>query len=417
VSTSLRSRIRRACLVGCVSGAALLVFAVGGAAAATTTMVAVSSTFSGEAEGWKAAPNEGSGLLGLCIEGLTCPAVSNEFHATGGVENSGYIETKEGGLLSVGLLAESTGTWESPEFTFLGVAGQRPTKVEFTLARRAQLANLLGLPGAQANYTVELVDKTTPSGTVVVVNHAPLSGAEEWKTTSTALSPSVLEKGDAYKVRIRTSFVTPAAVVPAGGVGYDNVELTASRDEVEEGPKGSEGSEGPEGPKGPSGPEGPGGTNGSTGGTGSGGSNGSSGTSGINGSGGGTGGTGNGGSKGVEGAGGAPSVAELRNVLGAKGVAGTASLKGTRVILTGTCPKATHGACTVRIKGLLNKRKAATTSGRAKIAIGGRHRFSVALTPQALRKVRQQGRLLVKEWVRVGNARVIVYKKVKLVQR
>ena len=57
-------------------------------------------------------------------------------------------------------------------------------------------------------------------------------------------------KGDAYELRIRTTFVTPAAAVPGGGVGYDNFELTASRDGVEEGPKGPEGPAGTASPRG-----------------------------------------------------------------------------------------------------------------------------------------------------------------------
>lgn len=405
MSTSLRSRIRQGFLLGCVSGAALFAIAVGQASAATTTSVAVDSTFDGELEGWTKPANEQSSLLGVlpCAEGLTCPSVTDEFHATGGVDNSGYIETSEGGVLSIGLLAESTGIWESPEFTFLGVAGQRPTKVELTLARRAQLSNLLTLSGAQATYTVELVDKTAPSGTVVVVNGAPLPGAEEWKSTSTAISPDILTKGDNYKVRIRTTFVTPAAVVPKGGVGYDNVELTASRDEVEEGPKG---------PEGPAGPEGPGGGNTSNG------TGGANGTSGSGGSGapGSSGQTRAGGTKGAEGSQG-PSVADLRAAIGSRGLAATASLHKGRVVVTGMCPKSIKGACTVRIRGMLTRKRVATSSGRARIAAGGRHRFSVALNPKARGAVQKSGRLLVKEWVRVGNARVTVYKAVKLVQR
>lgn len=404
MSTSLRSRIRQACLLGCASGAALLSIAIGGAAAATTTSVVLDSTFEGEAEGWSAAANEGSGLLGLCIEGLTCPQVSDEFHATGGAEDTGYIETKEGGLLAIGLAAENSGSWESPEFTYMGVAGQRATKVELTLARRAQLANLLALSGAQSTYTVELADQTDAAGSVVVVNHLPLSGAEEWKTATTPIAPTALEKGDAYKVVVRTTFVTPAAVVPAGGVGYDNVELTASRDEVEEGPTG------PEGPAGPGGSDGTDGADGSNGTDGAGATRGSKGN-GVDGSGG---SSASGGTKGETGSG-SPSVAQLREAVGTEGLAATAKMRGRRVIITGMCPKAISATCTVRIKGLLNRHKAATSSGRAKIAIGARHRFSVAISPRAVPVVRRQGRLLVKEWVRVGTTRAVVYKKVRVI--
>jgi hypothetical protein len=385
-----------------VSGAALFAIAVGQASAATTTSVAVASTFDGGLEGWTKPANEQSSLLGIlpCVEGVTCPSVTDEFHATGGVGNSGYIETNEGGLLSVGLLAESTGTWESPEFTYIGVAGQRPTKVGLTLARRAQLSNLLILSGAQATYTVELVDKTAPSGTVVVVSGAPFPGAEEWKSTSMAISPDLLTKGDNYKVGIRTTFVTPAAVVPKGGVGYDNVELTASRDEVEEGPKGSEGREGPAGAGGSKGSDGSSGSgaNGKTGKTGAGDQTGSRGTKGDEGS-------------------GTLSATRLREVIGAQGLAATAILRHGRVTVTGMCPKSIKRACTVRVRGMLTGKKVATSSGRARIAGGGRHRFSVALTPKARGPVRKSGRLLVKEWVRAGDARATLYKRVRLVQK
>lgn len=408
MSTSLRSRIRRACLLGCVSGAALFALA-GQASAVTKVSVAVDSTFDGGQEGWTAAANEQNSLLGgpLCIEGLTCPTVSAERHATGGIEKSGYIETKEGGLLSLGLLAESIGTWESPAFTYLGVGGQLPTTVEFTLARRAQLANLLSLPGAQATYTVELVDKSSPSGSVVVTNAATLAGTEEWKAASTSISPSLLVRGDDYKVRIRTSFITPAAVVPSGGVGYDEVGLTASFEESQRGPEGRGGSDGSDGSNGANGKNGTGG---------SGGSNGAGGANGTNGAGG-SGTNGSGGVKGVEGNGGGLSDAGLRSLIASNGLPGTATLRHGRLVVTGACPKAIPGACTVRIRGMVNRHRAATTSGRARIPHGGRHRFTVALRPSARRQLRQVKQILVKEWVRVGGARTVVYKRLKLVRR
>jgi hypothetical protein len=402
VSTSLRSRVRQACLLGCVSGAALFAIAVGQASATTTLTVVVDSPFESSSEGWTAAANEQKSLLGgpLCIEGLTCPAVTDEFRANGGVGNSGFVETAEGGLLGVGLLAESTGTWESPEFLYLGDGGRRPTKVEFSLARRAQLSDLLSLPGAGATYTAELVDETTPAGSVVLVDAASLAGAEEWRSASTLVSPDLLTRGDSYKVRIRTAFVTPAAVIPAGGVGYDNVELTAASEEAEGGPTGLEGNEGPQGPGGGDG------TNGAAGGTGPAGANGTNGSS----------AEGNGGAKGTDGAGG-PSVAELREAIGSQGLAPTASLRRGKLTITGTCPKSIAGACTVRVKGMLTKTKVATSSGRAKIALGASHRFVVAVNPKAATVLKRRGRLLVKEWVRVGGTRAVLYMQVKVVSR
>jgi hypothetical protein len=425
VSISLRNRIRRACLLGCASGAALLALAVGQAGAATQTTVAVNSPFEGSAEGWTAKPNEQNSLLGglLCIEGVTCPAVKDEFHLTGGVAKTGFIETKAEGLLGLGLLAESKGTWESPEFSYLGVAGQQPTSLEFTIARRPELANLLALPGAGATYTVELVDKTTPSGTVVIVNGQSLSGAEEWKQASAPVSPTLLTVGDAYTVRIRTAFVTPVAVIPAGGVGYDNVALTASL-EKNEGEKGKEGPVGPEGPSGSggsNGTNGTGGNNGAGGATGTSGSNGSNGTNGSNGSSGsegngGKGTNGSGGTKGATGAGGGVSSAELKGLITSQGLSG-ASLRNGRLIVTGNCPKGIKTACTVRIQGMLTKTKVATSTGRAKIAKGGKHSFAIALKPQARHKIQTQTKILVKEWVRAGKARATVYKTLTLVKK
>lgn len=401
MSTALRSRIRRACLLGCVSGAALLALAVGGASAATTVSVAMDSGFDGGPEGWTAAANEQSSPL--CIEGLTCPKVTDEYQAAGGVEGSGYIETKEAGLLSLGAVVESTGTWESPAFTYLGVAGQRPTKVELSLARRAQLADLLGLSGGGASYTVELVDQTTPSAPVVVTNRAPLAAVEEWKRTSTAISPALLTKGDSYKVRIRTAFVAPATAVPAGGVGYDDVKLTASRevaDELSNGPGSSEGSGG----GGTTGRKGASGGNGTSAGGGSEGSGGPGGS--------------NGGAKGGPGAPGSRglSTTQLRTAIAAQGLGATASLRHGRLIVTGRCPKAIRGACTVRIRGMLSRHRPATTARRAKIGAGGRHSFVVAVHPRARAKVRHQGKLLVEERVRVGKDRVMIYKRVRIVR-
>jgi hypothetical protein len=383
-----------------VSGAALLALAVGGASAATTVSVAMDSAFDGGPENWTAAANEQSSPL--CIEGLTCPKVTDDYRAAGGVEGSGYIETKEAGLLALGAVVESTGTWESPAFTYLGVAGQRPTKVELSLARRAQLADLLGLAGAGATYTVELVDTTTPSAPVVVTNRAPLAAAEEWKRTSTAISPTLLTKGDSYKVRIRTSFVAPATAVPAGGVGYDDVRLTASREEADEG------SNGPGTSEGSGGGGGTGGRKGASGGTGTGAGGESEGSGGLN--------------AGTKGGTGAPgsrilSTAQLRTAIASQGLAATASLHRGRLIVTGRCPKAIRGACTVRIRGMLSRRQSATSSRRAKIGAGGRHSFVVAVHPRARAKVRGRRKLLVEERVRVGKARVTLYKRVRVVRR
>lgn len=382
MSISLRSRIRWACLLGCASGAALFLLGVGQASAATTVYPAGGSSFTGNAENWTTAENEQSSpLAGLCIEGVTCPTITDEYQSAGGVEGSGFIETKEGGLASVGLLVKSSGIWESPAFTYTGAAGQRPTKVELSIARRAELSGLLAISGAEATYTTELVDQSSPTGSVVVTNAATLAGSSEWKTESASIAPSLLTAGHSYKVLVRTTFVTPAAVVPAGGAGYDNVALRATKVEAEGGSNGNNGS---------------GGSNGTSNAGGGKGSTGSAGKNGANGS-------------------NALSAAQLRRLISSHGLVERARRHGSWIVVTGKCPKAIRRACTVRLRGMLTRHKTATVSRRAKIGKGARHQFIVSVRPGARHKVKGMRKILVKEWVRAGKTRVSVYKRLSLV--
>lgn len=376
--------------------------AVGGASAATTVYPAGGSSFTGGPEGWTPGPNAQKSVLGgaLCVEGLTCPTVADEFVPNGGADGTGYLQTHEGGLLSVGLLAESSGTWESPAFTYGGAAGRQPTEVRFSLARRSELEGLLALPGAEASYTAELVDESAPTGSVVVTDAVALSAAGGWKTASASVAPSSLTPGHSYKVKIVTTFVTPAAVLPAGGVAYDDVRLSASRSEAEGGSGGNGGSDG---------------GNGSNGGNGTGGAdstsgNGTAGSKGTHGSRGGH------GAKGARGARGLSS-AQLRGIIASHGLVARARLHRGWVVITGKCPKAVHRSCTVRLRGMVDRRRPATVTRRARIRRGGRHHFIVAVRHGARAKVRRRRRILVKEWVRAGHTRVTLYRRLRLLGR
>ena len=82
---------------------------------------------------------------GLCVPQLLCPVVTNSYRPTGGVQNSGYIETRLGSLTGVGAIAE--GTWESPTFTYDGVNGEKADTLRVALARRSDVAALLQVAG------------------------------------------------------------------------------------------------------------------------------------------------------------------------------------------------------------------------------------------------------------------------------
>lgn len=397
MSTSLMGRVRRVFLLGCVSGAAFVVLGLGQAAVASADSTSVyppeaqSRTFTGGVGNWESA-TEQEGLLGgvLCktLPGVACPVITNKYVDTGGVDGGGdgFIETSEGGLAGVGLLelATSTGIYESPAFTYGGAAGQAPTSVELTLARRANVAGLLAVSGATADYTVEMVDESSPSGTVIVTNAAPLAGAENWKTLSASVSPSALTVGHSYKIRIATTFNTPALIVPEGGAGYDNVALTATKVEAANGGNG-----------------------------GGSGNNGGGGNNGARGNGGGAvknEGSGNGAAGGISGA-------RLESVMRSSSLVGSAGLSGNRLTVKAKCPAKLHATCTLRLQGMLSRRTAATAARRARLKAGKAKHFAMVVKPAARAKVRAKKRILVKEIARVGKVKVTVFKALPLVRK
>lgn len=255
---SQRIRLTGAFVALCATAACLCATATAASADVTSAYPPGSQSrdFAGGEGGWESS-TEQEGVLGgaLCIPPVTCPAITNSYQATGGVDGSGdgFIETSEGGLSGVGALgaAVSSGIYESPAFTYEGAAGQTPTKVELGIARRAAVAGLLAVSGATATYGVELVDESSASGNVIVIPSSSLKGApEEWKSLSASIAPSALTPGHSYKVRIKTTFDTPALALPSGGVGYDDVVVTATKVEAANGGNGGNGSSGSNGANG-----------------------------------------------------------------------------------------------------------------------------------------------------------------------
>src|ERR1700761_8682212 len=89
VFTTLRTRIRRTFLLGCVSGAALLVLAAGQASAASYPNGG--SSFSGSAEGWKVASAECK-ALGLLEIALVCGTAGTGYDGTVGAPAGSFAD-------------------------------------------------------------------------------------------------------------------------------------------------------------------------------------------------------------------------------------------------------------------------------------------------------------------------------------
>jgi hypothetical protein len=96
---------------------------------------------------------------------------------------------------------------------------------------------------------------------------------------------------------------------------------------------------------------------------------------------------------------------------------GPAVLKGRKLFVKVRCPKKAGGTCKVALRGLLKKRKPATSTRKAKIRKGKTKRVVLKVKPKALKRVSARKKLLFKETVRVGKAHATVYKRLKLVRR
>jgi hypothetical protein len=235
VSKSPRSHIRQACLLGCVSGVALLALAVGQASAAIYP--GGGSTFTGSAEGWTVNAKCPTIPAPLCV-------ASGAYDGTAGNPSGSLADKTE---IAVGLLglftAEAVET--SPTFTATeSGAGSLSLERQF---ENAELASLT----PQVEYTANLVDKS--NGTQQKAVAETLGGASGFVAKS---GPVALVAGHSYAIEIDAT--TKSNVISVGLLGsatfrLDNVSVT--------------------------GPGGGGGVGGGNGGNGAGGSNGAGGVS------------------------------------------------------------------------------------------------------------------------------------------
>lgn len=211
MSISLRKRIRQACLLGCVSGAALLVPVVGQASAATYPNGG--STFTGGAEGWTAKAECPPVALTLLCE------ASVKYDETAG-NPSGSLSDQTKITLNLLGTFHSVAVFTSPTFT-AGESGAGTLSLE----RQFENAELLSL-APEVEYTATLVDKTTGA------KQKALSDKVEGASPFTGKNgPVALVAGHQYAIEIEAT--TKSSTVSIGLLGsatfhLDNISLTSS---------------------------------------------------------------------------------------------------------------------------------------------------------------------------------------------
>jgi hypothetical protein len=370
VFTALRKRIRQGILLGCVSGAALLVLVVGQASAATYP--GGGSTFTGSAEGWKVASSPERSCKALGLLEILCTN-AGEYDGTLGVPAGSY-EVKTNVTLNLLGLFQADLTAESPAFT---AAGSGPGTLG--LARAFSPGLLLNL-GPQFTYTANLVDKTTNTKQKAITE--TVEGEVPFAVKSGTVS---LTAGHSYVIQIETATTSTLAAIGLLGEAvahFDNVSVV-----------------GPDAPSNPGGNEGANGANGGNGGNGGAGEGGGNGANG-----------GNGGAGGV-------SSARLESLIKSSSLIGPATLKGNRVSVKAKCPTKVNATCTISLQGMLTRKKAATAGRKAKVKVGKTKNFALTVKPAARATVKTKSSLLFKETVKAGKAKATVYKSIKLVRK
>ena len=207
MSISLRSRIRQACLLGCVSGAALLSIGIGVASAATYP--GAGSTFTGGTEGWQVKE-------ATCDAPVVCEASGG--YETGAGNPAGSLAARSRIVLNAAETVKATVVEESPDFT-VGDGGAAQLSLQRQLAS-TEPVNLT----PKLTYTATLIDRTAGSEQKAIEEtvEAPVGfGPGQGAVSLTA--------GHTYAIKIVSAISSKTAAVGATGIAsadYDNVVLT-----------------------------------------------------------------------------------------------------------------------------------------------------------------------------------------------
>ena len=218
-----------------VVGVAIASLAASASAQAATTLYhpdVQARTFADTNGGWSGSTTYSNPL---CIPGVICPAVSEQYIPSGGADGAGdgYLRSRVAGIAS--LLTTTRSRFTSTEFTYSGAGGAAPDALSLTMNRRTNAAALLSLLGS-ANYSVELIDLDANNATLAPINHRPLTQVPSWApVTEAMIDPSQLTIGHRYRLRITTELAMPVAVIPDGMFDYDDVVLRAAQTSAPDG--------------------------------------------------------------------------------------------------------------------------------------------------------------------------------------
>lgn len=338
------------------------------AAAATSKYppAAAARGFVGGAAGWTSSTaNEG-----ICLAPVLCAGVTNSYQPSGGADGGGFIRSAYIGVAGATAVGGTTsGTWESPAFTYEGAGGKAASTVAFSLDRRSNVDQLLAVAGNSAEYTVRLLDLGEGGEATTLIAPTTLAGADSWtNVTRGSIPPQALTAGHSYRIQIVSTYTTGTAILASGNADYDNVVLSASDGS---GGKGGAGGKGKKGKGGGSG-------------------------------------------------GGSGALTEDRLLeLLRQASPGTAVVSGNgkRLFIRVNCPRKVGRACHTTAQGLLNKRRPATLKQTVRLRRGKSKLISLRVRPAARKKLAARKRLLVRQKVRAGKATATVYKRRKLVRR
>ncbi|HWM53816.1 MAG TPA: hypothetical protein VNO20_00260 [Solirubrobacterales bacterium] len=356
------ARLRGTATFACIVGLLLALPALAGAAKYPPDPAA--RGFNGGAAGWQSS----TGFDGNCLAPLLCPAATNSFQPAGGADGGGFIRSAYSGVVGVMAVAgTTTAVWQSPSFSYEGVAGDisyegvagdASPAVSFEMDRRASVGQLLAVAGNSADFSVRLVDVTGGGESVSLIAASTLAGADSWTAVRQgSIDPGQLVMGHEYRIQITTRYTTGTSVLVSGSADYDNVVLEAV-------PAGGDGSGGK--------------------------------------------GSGDGG------------LSEKRlGELVRAATPGTAILtgKGKRLLVRVRCPRKAGRTCRITAQGLLKKRKPVTNRRTVKVRKGKAKLVVLRVKPKARTKVAKRKRLLVRQKVRAGKTVAIVFKSRKLIRR
>jgi hypothetical protein len=357
---SLKTRPAGAVAAVCLVGLLLSLPTAAGGAASKYPPGAAARGFEGGLAGW----TPSSSTEGTCLPPLLCASGDNSFQGSGGADGGGYIRSAYTGVVgAMAVAGTTTAVWQSPPFTYSGVAGAVPAALNFQLDRRANVDQLLAVDGNSADYSVRLLDLSAGGEGITLIAPTTLAGAQAWTSVgSGSIGPGRLVIGDQYRIQITSRYTSGTSVLATGSADYDNVVLSAS-----------DGTDG--------------GGNGQKGGNG-------------------------GAGKGA----GAFSSQRLEELL-RQSTPGTAALHGKRLLVRVKCPRKVGRQCRTTVQGLLRKGRPATSRRTVRLRSGKSKLVALKVKPKARKQVAMRKRILVRQKVRAGKVTATVFKPRLLIRR